>query len=91
MFQTMMSSQIGEKELTLNLKNLFYEDEVNIEIKNDFENVNEEKTNDNLIILNEIKAILQNCSNLTNKQKLEYCNSQRFFMKLYLKEINNRK
>lgn len=86
-----MSSQIGEKELTLNLKNLFYEDEVNIEIKNDFENVNEEKTNDNLIILNEIKAILQNCSNLTDKQKLEYCTSQRFFMKLYLKEINNRK
>ena len=87
----MMSSQIGEKELTLNLKSLFYEDEVNIEIKNDFESVNEEKTNDNLIILNEIKAILQNCSNLTNKQKLEYCNSQRFFMKIYLKEINNRK
>lgn len=87
----MMSSQIGENESPLNLKSLFYEDEVNIEIKNDFESVNEEKTNDNLIILNEIKAILQNCSNLTNKQKLEYCNSQRFFMKLYLKEINNRK
>jgi len=87
----MMSSQIGENELTLNLKSLFYKDEVNIEIKNDFEIVSEGETNDNLIILNEIKAILQNCSNLTDKEKLEYCNSQRFFMKLYLKEINNRK
>ncbi len=86
-----MSSQIGEKELTLNLKNLFYKEEVNIEIKNDFESIIEEETNDNLIILNEIKAILQNCSNLTDKEKLEYCNSQRFFMKLYLKEINQRK
>jgi len=86
-----MSSQIGENELTLNLKSLFYKDEVNIEIKNDFEIVSEGETNDNLIILNEIKAILQNCSNLTDKEKLEYCNSQRFFMKLYLKEINNRK
>ena len=87
----MMSSQIGEKELTLNLKNLFYKEEVNIEIKNEFESVSVEETNDNLIILNEIKAILQNCSNLTDKEKLEYCNSQRFFMKLYLKEINQRK
>lgn len=87
----MMSSQIGENELTLNLKSLFYKDEVNIEIKKDFEIVSEGETNDNLIILNEIKAILQNCSNLTDKEKLEYCNSQRFFMKLYLKEINNRK
>ena len=86
-----MSSQIGENELTLNLKSLFYKDEVNIEIKKDFEIVSEGETNDNLIILNEIKAILQNCSNLTDKEKLEYCNSQRFFMKLYLKEINNRK
>lgn len=87
----MMSSQIGEKELTLNIKSLFYEDKVKIEIKNDFEAVSEEETNDNLIILNEIKAILENCSNLTDKEKLEYCNSQRFFMKLYLKEINKRK
>ena len=86
-----MSSQIGEKELTLNIKSLFYEDKVKIEIKNDFEAVSEEETNDNLIILNEIKAILENCSNLTDKEKLEYCNSQRFFMKLYLKEINKRK
>ena len=28
----MMSSQIGENELTLNLKSLFYKDEVNIEV-----------------------------------------------------------
>ena len=87
----MMSSQIEENELTLNLKNLFYEDEINIHSNNDIENESEEDSNDNLIILNEIKAILQNCSNLTEKQKLEYCNSQRFFMKLYLKEINQRK
>lgn len=40
-----------------------------------------------LIISNDIHSILSNCSNLTNNQKLEFCNSQRYFMKLFLKDI----
>ena len=85
-----MSSKVSEKELILNLKRLFYENEIDNEIKDNSEQEFEEFTNDTLIILNEIKIILQNCSNLTDKQKLEYCNSQRYFMKLYLKELNKK-
>ncbi len=85
-----MSSKVSEKELILNLKRLFYENEIDNEIKDNSEQESEEFTNDTLIILNEIKIILQNCSNLTDKQKLEYCNSQRYFMKLYLKELNKK-
>ncbi len=87
----MMSSNasFSEKELVLNLKKLFNESETDEEINN-FEQELEEFKNDNLIILKEIQAILQNCSTLTDKEKWDYCNSQRYFMKLYLKEISKR-
>ncbi|MFX1346840.1 MAG: hypothetical protein ACFFAI_17215 [Promethearchaeota archaeon] len=40
-----------------------------------------------LSISNDIHSILSNCPDLTTNQKLDYCNSQRYFMKLYLKEM----
>ncbi|MFX0082043.1 MAG: hypothetical protein ACFE94_09845 [Candidatus Hodarchaeota archaeon] len=40
-----------------------------------------------LSISNDIHSILSNCTHLTSNQKLDYCNSQRYFMKLYMKEI----
>lgn len=40
-----------------------------------------------LSILNDIHSILSNCPDLTNTQKLDFCTNQRYFMKLYLKEI----
>lgn len=43
--------------------------------------------NEYLVILNNISSILINYTNLTNKQKLEHCNNQRYYMKLYLKEV----
>ncbi len=54
-----------------------------------FENVfrKENTKNEYLVILNDINSILINCSNLTNNQKLEYCNNQRRYIKLYLKEV----
>lgn len=42
---------------------------------------------ENLTTLQKIHAILLNCVNLSKKQKLEFCESQRYFMKLYLKRI----
>ncbi|MFX1502224.1 MAG: hypothetical protein ACFFDH_14775 [Promethearchaeota archaeon] len=42
---------------------------------------------DYLAISNDIHLILSNGSELTNAQKLDFCNNQRFFMKLYLKEL----
>jgi len=48
---------------------------------------NEQNKNDYLVISNDIDLILSNVNNLTNKRKLDYCNNQRYYIKLYLKEI----
>ena len=45
---------------------------------------------ENLTILQKVHAILLNCINLTKKEKLEFAESERFFMKLYLKKLVNR-
>ncbi|MFX1389407.1 MAG: hypothetical protein ACFE9Z_05005 [Promethearchaeota archaeon] len=47
----------------------------------------EEMCDENLSTLNKIHAILMNCSNLSKKQKLEFCESERYFMKLYLRKL----
>lgn len=54
-----------------------------------FENISNKwnTKNDYLIILSDIYSILSNVKDLTNNQKLEYCNSQRYYIKLYLKEV----
>ncbi|MFW9943273.1 MAG: hypothetical protein ACFFFT_19715, partial [Candidatus Thorarchaeota archaeon] len=49
----------------------------------------EEICDENLITLKKIHAILLNCLNLNEKEKLEFCNSERYFMKLYLKKLND--
>ncbi|MFX1316308.1 MAG: hypothetical protein ACFE9T_10625 [Promethearchaeota archaeon] len=43
--------------------------------------------NENLAIIRFLHSLLLNCSNLSNKQKLNYCKSERYFMKLYLNDI----
>jgi restriction endonuclease Mrr len=45
---------------------------------------------ENLTTLKKIHAILLNCLNLSKQQKLEFCESERYFMKLYLKKLKNR-
>ncbi|GAG25925.1 unnamed protein product, partial [marine sediment metagenome] len=42
----------------------------------------------NLNLLQEIQTVLQRCTHLTEKQRLMYCESQRYFMKQYLREMN---
>ena len=44
---------------------------------------------ENLITLQKIHAVLLNCSNLSKKQKLEFCESERYFMKLYLQKLKD--
>jgi hypothetical protein len=46
-----------------------------------------EISEENLDIIKSIHAILVNCSNLTQQQKGDYCKSERYFMKLYLKKF----
>jgi len=54
-----------------------------------FENVfiKEDTKTEYLVILNYIRSILINYPNLNNNQKLNYCSEQRYYIKLYLREI----
>ena len=45
---------------------------------------------ENLITLKKVHSILLNCINLTKKQKLEFAESERYFMKMYLKKLTNK-
>ncbi len=45
---------------------------------------------DNLQTIKKVHAIILNCSNLSKKQKLEFCEGERYFMKLYLKKISDK-
>lgn len=49
-----------------------------------------EYKDEDLSTLHKIHAILLNCINLNEKQKLEFCTSQRYFMKLYLKKLREK-
>ena len=84
----MLSSNFGDQEPVLNLNSLFENNNVTKELKEKVEKLQKNDVGDNLILLNEIKEILHNCTHLTPEQKLLYCQSQRYFMKLYLREVN---
>jgi hypothetical protein len=87
----MISSDLNESEPILNLKDLFYEIDVSAEIKQKIENIPRNSINENMKLLQQIQSILQKCAHLTEKQKLLYCESQRYFMKLYLRDVNRQK
>jgi len=84
----MISSGIGDTEPILNLKALFYEVELNENLKERVDNIQKNSISENLQLLKEIQAILRNCTHLNDNQKLLYCQSQRYFMKMYLREVN---
>ena len=54
-----------------------------VESKGDVEQICDE----NIITLQKIHAILLNCRNLSEKQKCEFAESERYFMKLHLKKL----
>ena len=84
----MMSSNLNESEPILNLKDLFYEIDISAEIRQKIEDIPRNSINENMKLLHQIQSILQKCSHLTDKQRFYYCESQRYFMKLYLRDIN---
>lgn len=55
--------------------------------KNDLQNNFKDPLEEFLAISNDIHLILTNNTDLTNAQKLDFCNNQRYFMKLYLKKM----
>ncbi|GAH69468.1 unnamed protein product, partial [marine sediment metagenome] len=68
--------------------NLFYEKKENNSISENPEIIQRKAKYDNFKLLTDIQAVLNKCSHLTDNDKLMYCQSQRYFMKLYLREIN---
>ncbi|MFX1347496.1 MAG: hypothetical protein ACFE92_02370 [Promethearchaeota archaeon] len=50
--------------------------------------INESVKENHFDMIKEIHNILNSSKSLTQNQKFAYCNSQRFFMKLYLKRIS---
>jgi hypothetical protein len=86
----MISSKIEDSEAVLNLTNLFYEEKVNNSISETPEIIQQKARYDNFKLLTDIQTVLQKCTHLTDNDRLMYCQSQRYFMKLYLREINKR-
>jgi len=87
----MIISKVEDSEPVLNLKDLFFEPKaINKPINKQLEEIPQKSRYDNFKLLTDISNVLQKCSNLTNKDKLLYCQSQRYFMKLYLREINKK-
>jgi hypothetical protein len=83
----MISSNFGN-ELALDLRSLFDNKNSGIEVKSQVENLQSKNIADNITLMNEIQAILRECSHLNPEQRLMYCQSQRYFMKLFLREVN---
>lgn len=61
--------------------------EENLSPKFQIENKPTEDLDENLTTMKRVHAILLNCINLTEKQKFEFAESERFFMKLHLRNV----
>ncbi|TES94704.1 MAG: hypothetical protein E3J90_11695 [Promethearchaeota archaeon] len=84
----MISSRLTAPEPILNLKDLFYGKNLKDEIVDKINQLPGKNKRANLNLLHEIQTVLQRCTHLTEKQRLMYCESQRYFMKQYLREMN---
>jgi hypothetical protein len=61
--------------------------EIYYEFKSILKRESENEVNKYFKTLEQIPPLITNCPELTNKQKLDYCNIERSFMKLYLKDL----
>ena len=61
--------------------------EIYYEFKNILKHESEIEVNKYFKTLEQVPPLISNCPELTNKQKLDYCNCERSFMKLYLKDL----
>ena len=84
----MISSRLNDSEPILNLKDLFYSEEIREKIEVKLQQLPEKSKRSNLKLLQEIQTVLQRCTHLTENQRLMYCENQRYFMKQYLREMN---
>jgi len=81
------SSSIKDKSESLLNDKEFVREEINSKKKLAFKGNIEQICDENIITLHRIHAILLNCRNLSKEQKFEFAESERYFMKLHLKEV----
>jgi hypothetical protein len=43
-----------------------------------------------MTIIKDLQKIIERCGKLSDEEKLDYCNSQRYFIKEYLKKMNRK-
>lgn len=87
----MIISRVSDSEPVLNLKDLFQEEVSEKEIEVKLNLLPERAKRANLKLLEEIQTVLQKCTHLNGNQRLMYCESQRYFMKQYLREMNKQR
>ncbi|MFX1410241.1 MAG: hypothetical protein ACFFA6_07805 [Promethearchaeota archaeon] len=91
-----MGSQTDNKKSQEALDDLEKPQDLSIQTNNNFDSQDpsfknlENIMDENLVILKKVHSILLNCINLTKKQKLEFAESERYFMKLYLKRLTSK-
>ena len=84
----MIISKFSDSEPVLNLKDLFQEEVSEKEFEVKLNQLPERAKRANLKLLEEIQTVLRKCTHLNDNQRLMYCESQRYFMKQYLREMN---
>jgi len=87
----MIVSRLTDSEPVLNLKDLFQEEVSKKEIEVKLNLLPERAKRANLKLLEEIQTVLRKCTHLNDNQRLMYCESQRYFMKQYLREMNKQR
>ena len=87
----MIISRLSDPEPILNLKDLFQEEISEKEIEVRLNQLPERAKRANLKLLEEIQTVLKRCTHLNDNQRLMYCESQRYFMKQYLREMNKQR
>lgn len=85
-----MDSQSNNKKSSDSSKNMRHNPGNTIELNDTSNKDLEDIIDENLITLKKVHAILLNCINLTKKQKLEFAESERYFMKQYLKQLTEK-
>jgi len=84
-------SRSSDSEPILNLKDLFQEEVSEKEIEVKLNQLPERAKRANFKLLEEIQTVLKRCTHLNGNQRLMYCESQRYFMKQYLREMNKQR
>jgi hypothetical protein len=85
--QTKSESQILRNDLSKDIQKVL-DDEFALSC---IESTNPETQTDEIFkLIENLQHIIENCKNLSDKEKWNYCESQRYFIKQFLKNLNKK-